>query len=216
MSVFRGSDPASAPTTRTIRRLGHLPAVPTAYASRNVPPESMETVRAAAARQGYDDGYADGLAQAHGEATRRKDQESARIADAVAALGAAATAVQGTVGLWRAELDAAAPGLAFAILEVLVAREAQLMTDPVREAVIRALALDDGVGPATARLHPDDVATLGALDLGREVTVIPDPAVGRGGALVEIEDSVLDGQLESALERVRQVLLGDAVPGTGR
>ena len=82
----------------------------------------METVRAAAARQGYDDGYADGLAQAREEATRRKDQESARIAEAVAALGAATTAVQGTVGRWRAELDAAAPGLAFAILEVLVAR----------------------------------------------------------------------------------------------
>ncbi len=102
------------------------------------------------------------------------------------------------------------------ILEVLVAREAQLITDPVREAISRALALDDGVGPATVRLHPDDVATMGALDPGREVVVIPDPAVGRGGALVEIDDSVLDGQLESALDRVREVLLGDGAPGAGR
>ena len=54
------------------------------------------------------------------------------------------------------------------------------------------------------------LATLGgfaASGLGREVCVVPDPAVEPGGALVEIGKATLDGQLSTALERVRQVLL---------
>jgi flagellar assembly protein FliH len=211
VSVYGGSDPATAPA-RTIRRLGHLPAVPTAYANRNLSTESVETIRAQAAREGYDDGYDDGLARAAEEAARRRDEESALIAQAVAALRAAAAAVQGEESRLRAELHAAAPGLAFAILEVLVARDSALMADPVREAITRALALDDGMRSAKIRLHPLDVATLGDLDLGRDAAVIADAAVAPGGALVEVGEAVLDGQLDSALERVRRVLLGPADP----
>jgi flagellar biosynthesis/type III secretory pathway protein FliH len=40
------------------------------------------------------------------------------------------------------------------------------------------------------------------------VNVVADPSVERGGAMVEVGRATLDGQLSSALDRVRQVLLG--------
>ncbi len=87
-----------------------------------------------------------------------------------------------------------------------------LAATPGRDAITRVLALSEGLEPATVRLNPLDVETLDALDLGRVLTVVADPSVERGGAVAEVGRAILDGQLESALERVRQVLLGPAEP----
>ena len=47
----------------------------------------------------------------------------------------------------------------------------------------------------------------------RVVRVVADPAVERGGALVEIGRATLDAQIGSAVERVRQILLGASDDG---
>jgi flagellar assembly protein FliH len=205
------SDPATSPS-RTLRRLGHLPVVPTAYANRAQATEAMEPLRAAVTRQGYEDGYAAGRDEALAQMAQGRDEESRRVASALSSLHKAVTALQETETSLRAELHAAAPGLAYALLETLLGREAQLMTEPVREAIARALSLDDTTRPVVLRLNPVDVGTLDELGLARDTVIVRDPAVEPGGARVEIDEAMLDGQLSTALERVRDVLLGPEAP----
>jgi flagellar assembly protein FliH len=203
MSVFGHPDP---PTTapRALRRLSHSPAVPTTYVSRSV------EIEVAALRQGYDDGYAEGLAHAAAVAAGIRDEEVQRVGRALSALSSAVAAAEEAERTMRAEIQVAAPKLAFALVEVLLGRELVLAANHGREAVARVLGLDEGMQPATVRMNPADIAALDEVDLGRVVHVVADPAVEPGGALVEIGRATLDGQLGPAVERVREILLGPA------
>jgi flagellar assembly protein FliH len=211
VSGFGQADPPRT-TSRVLRRLAHSPAVTTAYLSRNSELESLEADCAAAVRRGYDDGYAEGLARAAADAAGERDKESARAAAALSALQRVIAAAEEANVRMRGEIQAAAPKLAFALLETLLGREVALAANPGLEAVTRVLALDEGGQPATVRLNPTEVDVLGDVDLGRVVSVVADPAVEPGGALVEIGKSTLDAQLGPALERVRQVLVGPTDP----
>jgi flagellar assembly protein FliH len=207
MSVSGHPDP---PTTapRPLRRLSHSPAVPTTYRSRTLEIEAMEAGAAAAVRRGYDDGYAEGLAAAAADAAGIREEEVRRATAALSALSRAVAAAEEAERTMRAEIQAAAPKLAFALVEALLGRELALAANPGREAVARVLALDEGMQPATVRMNPADIAAFGEGDLGRVVSVVADPAVERGGAVVEIGRATLDAQLGPAVERVREILLG--------
>ena len=207
MSVSGHPDP---PTTapRPLRRLSHSPAVPTTYRSRTLEIEAMEADAAAAVRRGYDDGYAEGLAAAVADAAGIREEEVRRATAALSALSGAVAAAEEAERTMRAEIQAAAPKLAFALVEALLGRELALAANPGREAVARVLALDEGMQPATVRMNPTDIAAFGEDYLGRVVSVVADPAVERGGAVVEIGRATLDAQLGPAVERVREILLG--------
>ena len=207
MSVSGHPDP---PTTapRPLRRLSHSPAVPTTYRSRTLEIEAMEAGAAAAVRRGYDDGYAEGLAAAAADAAGIREEEVRRATAALSALSGAVAAAEEAERTMRAEIQAAAPKLAFALVEALLGRELALAANPGREAVARVLALDEGMQPATVRMNPADIAAFGEGDLGRVVSVVADPAVEPGGAVVEIGRATLDAQLGPAVERVREILLG--------
>jgi flagellar assembly protein FliH len=170
--------------------------------------EAMEADAAAAVRRGYDDGYAEGLAKAAADAAGRRNEEAQRAAGALSALSRALSAAEEAERTMRAEVQAAAPKLAFALVEALLGRELALAANPGQEAIARVLALDEGMEPATVRMNPADIEAFRAVDLGRVVQVVADPAVEPGGALVEIGRATLDGQLGPAVERVRQILLG--------
>jgi flagellar assembly protein FliH len=200
-------DPPTA-TTRALRRLSHSPVVPTAYLSRDAELDTREADSAAAVRQGYEDGYAEGMAQAEEVAARSRSEQAQKAARALSALARALSDAEEAEHRMRTEIQVAAPKLAFALLETLLGREVALAADPGREAIMRALALDESVQPATVRLNPVDVEALRTLDLGRVLHLVADAAVEPGGAVVEIGKATLDGQLGPALERVRQVLLG--------
>ncbi len=78
----------------------------------------------------------------------------------------------------------------------------------------RALAADHSAVPATVRIHPDDAAALRAVDdealTGtRELSIVLDPSVEPGGALVEIGEATIDSQISTAVQRVRDVLIGE-------
>ncbi|HUW88224.1 MAG TPA: FliH/SctL family protein [Candidatus Paceibacterota bacterium] len=215
MSTFKRADLLGS---RELRRLAHLPAVPTTYANRDTEAGLMEVRQVQALRQGYEDGYAEGMARALADADRIKVEESRRVETAMAALAQAITDVgEGDLRL-RTEIQRTAPRLAFALLEQLLARELELTVNPGREAIIRALAFDEGTLPATVRMNPADVNKLGEisdLDLGRKILLVSDPAVVAGGVLVEIGNTTLDGQLNTALERVRKVLFGSSKSEVG-
>jgi flagellar assembly protein FliH len=59
----------------------------------------------------------------------------------------------------------------------------------------------------TVRLHPEDRALLDLTVLaGRPVSLVDDPALTRGDAVVETETGVVDATVGAALDRVREVL----------
>jgi flagellar assembly protein FliH len=165
--------------------------------------------------RGYEAGYADGQRDAEA-ATREAEQHAlARIDSAISALGRAADAARRAYDDRSAELEDAVPRFAFDLLEVLFGRESVLALDPGRDAIARALALDESMLPAVARVCPDDAATIGDLgDLSpsRPLTVVADSTIEPGGALVEVGSTTIDSQLSRALDRVRDVVVREG-PG---
>jgi flagellar assembly protein FliH len=162
------------------------------------------------ADRGYEAGYADGQLDAAAAATEVQLEALVRIDNAVSALGRSADAARSAYEDRSAQLENVVPRFAFELLEVLFGREAVLAVDPGRDAIARALALDESTLPALARLSPDDVATIGDLgDLSpsRPLTVVADPTIEPGGALVEVGSTTIDSQLSQALDRVRAVLI---------
>ncbi len=181
---------------------------------------SAET-RAAARAEGYAVGWAQGR-RAADEAAR---EESARFAteravaaersglellNALRALTAAADSLEARAVVPAQELTDAIVRGAVELAESLLGRELTLAADPGLDAIRRALVLLPQNRPVTARLHPDDAsatrAALASADFGREVLVVADPNVERGGAVVDCDATRVDAQLGPALERVRAVL----------
>ncbi|TAN30980.1 hypothetical protein EPN29_13995 [bacterium] len=216
MTIFGQSD-AQNKRLLELRRLNHAVAVTTAYQRRGSQVD-LEAEHSEAVREGYEDGYADGLAKAAIESAALRDAESRRVEVAFAALSKALAEVHEIGTRLRTEVQTTVPKLAFSLLEELLGREAGLAANPGRDAIARALALDGGNQPAIVRMNPADVETLGdvsEISPGRELCLVADPSIKCGGALVEVGRSTLDAQLDSALERVRQVLLASG-PESGQ
>lgn len=195
--------------TRELRRLTHSSVVPTTYANRDSETDVLQSRHSKAVSQGYDEGYAQGLAQARVDADRERGEEASRVEAAIAGLNKAIAAMQEADLHLRSEIQKSAPRLAFALLEQLLDRELEVATNPGREAIVRTLALEDGTLPATVRMNPADIERLGQIAefaLGREVFLLADPQIHIGGALVEIGNTTLDGQIDTALERVKKIL----------
>ena len=84
-------------------------------------------------------------------------------------------------------------------------------TESGRAALRRALQLSPPGCPVTARLHPDDCATLGSVaDLdeyaNRSVNIIEDPALQRGDCVVDADATRIDARIAPALDRLREVI----------
>src|SRR5205823_3826461 len=112
----------------------------------------------------------------------------------------------------RAQMIDAAAGIedelaaaALSIAEAVIGRELAVTADPGADAIARALAFAPE-GDAVVHLNPADVHTLGAIECGRDIAVVPDPSVERGGCLLEIGACHIDAQLSTALDRVRETL----------
>ena len=163
-----------------------------------------ERARAAGTAQGYAERAAAERAAVEQEAAARlrADQQAlvATLSDAVAQCQAALAE--------RQELLAAeAVELGLRIAEAVVGRELAAMDDAGAEALRRALAEVPPTVTATVRLHPADAAALDRTVIeDRPVTVVADPSVATGGAVLETEATTVDASLEKALARVREAL----------
>lgn len=187
---------------------GELPAPdaahPTGWAER-AEAERAEAVAAAMA-EGYERGYAEGE-----QAARAQGESEVRAAAAV--LHEAATGLRAHEARWSANLEENVAALAVLVARQLVQREVAADPALVRGLVAGALAqfpMDDQV---TVRLHPEDLHRCRTL-LGEEGVTLPDlrwvadPAVERGGCLLEGRERILDGRLDVALERAYRALGG--------
>lgn len=106
--------------------------------------------------------------------------------------------------------------LAVRIAEKILGRELALGPDAVVDIVATALLQAGAPRDVTLRVHPDD---LKALERGRPrllercartqvVHLRPDPAVSRGGCIVETELGTVDARLPIQLEAIERALRG--------
>jgi flagellar assembly protein FliH len=106
--------------------------------------------------------------------------------------------------------------LALAIARRVLHREASI--DPELAGALAHVALDrlGPASPATIRLHPDDYTTVGSHAAdgwnGRAVKVVPDPAVARGGCLVESDFGYIDASVDAQVDEIARAMLGESRP----
>lgn len=182
--------------------------------------EELARLRAQAHAEGFAAGHAEGLTAAgtvvagvEREAQERLAEVQARwerrLVSATAALGAAGRALEESTRPVADDIRESIVGTVLTLVEDILGRELAIASDPVMDAVRRALALCPADAPAVVRLHPDDLAEVPAealAELPGSVRVVPDPAIERAGAVAESGPRRIDAQLGSALQRVQAVL----------
>lgn len=158
---------------------------------------------AEATRAGFEAGLARGEAQARASFAQAQAEWAEQAAATLAAL-------HGIEAEWTSTLRDKLLGLAIS----------------AAEAIVRAhVAVDDGVAvrlvddllaqavrevSCKLRLHPDDLSAIQRartelVGAGR-VTLVADPSIARGGALLETAQEQLDGQIETQLAKLKDAL----------
>jgi flagellar assembly protein FliH len=153
-----------------------------------------------------DEGYARGLAD--GEAKARAAAQNS-VMEALGVVRQVTLQLSEVASMAPAVLEENIAALAVIVARQIVAREVSLERDLVANLVRRALTefpIDQSV---RIRVHPLDLSMLtmaGADAMGpiagaRDASWLADPRIGRGGCLVEGRDRIIDGRVDTALER---------------
>lgn len=152
-------------------------------------------------------GHAAGVADSH-------EQAQAQVARVVQALVDATASVQAHEQRWLGNVEENLAAMAVTVAQHLMHRE--LTSDPtvVTELITRSLQAFPLEQRITVRLHPDDLVVVqDALEAGqiegtggREVRWQADSNIVRGGCLVDGRERVLDGRIDTALERAYRAL----------
>lgn len=169
-------------------------------------------------REGRAAGHAEGLAAGRAQAS---EELAAVVGSALAALEAATSELERRNALSLADIERSVVDLAVGLAAAILEREVASVDEVGLDAVRRALHLAPERGELVVRVNPDDLAVVsGAAPLapGRAVELVGDPAIVRGGCLVENDATRVDGRIDVALLRARAALLDadpDAVGSTG-
>ncbi|MEO6944436.1 MAG: FliH/SctL family protein [Lacisediminihabitans sp.] len=188
-------------------------------ALRHVNQDAMDAqVRA----HGHATGYASGLRAAEAETARRiaelelesaesLRQEHARIDAAVEALDAAALALHTRIIPTVEDAQNVLAASALDLAEAIIGYELQDGQNSARAALARALS---HVGPQpilSIRMNPADAFQLdNANRTTSMIDIIPDESIGRGDAVANFSDGSLDARIQTAVDRARSALLGEA------
>ena len=179
--------------------MGGIPAIDVEMAQRMV--EAEERARREA--DAYDRGFDEGQQVA-------REAHNAAIASAMGALGEAADSVGQHTARWVANAEENITALAIAIARHLVQREITADPELVATLVQRAVAQFPMTESVTVRVHPEDLAACerfsGPEHVGATVRLVADTSVIRGGCLTEGRERIIDGRIDSALERVYRSL----------
>jgi flagellar biosynthesis/type III secretory pathway protein FliH len=154
-----------------------------------------------------DEGYARGLAD--GEA-KGLAASQARVTDALAVIDDISAKLNDVLALAPGVVEENVTALAIIVARQIVQHEVKTDTTVVADLVRRALTefpIDQSV---RIRVHPMDLALLTMADPAagmapitgtRDANWMADARVTRGGCLVEGRDRIVDGRVDSALER---------------
>ena len=160
-------------------------------------PQELARIEAAA----YAHGRADGEKRTRGELIPRVES----VADALAT---ALEDVRLHQARWTANAEENLAVLAVAIARQLIAREVETDATIVTGLVQRALSqfpLDQVI---TVRLHPEDAEACSDLlqptegNKFHEIRLTSDAQVHRGGCMIEGRERIIDGRIDTALERI--------------
>ncbi len=163
---------------------------------------------AAAAR---DEGYQAGFAAAHAAALEQ-------LSSALTALQVAAASVAASEARFVGALEENLATLAVSIARQIIAREVrtspELIVDLVRHAVTE-FPIDQSL---RIRINPLDLSILASapdgaavsIAPGRELAWVADARIYPGGCVIEGRDRIIDGRVDTALERVYHRLIGTA------
>jgi len=194
------ADVPAAPRVAPITRRDVEAAVHEALAQQ----EQQElAVREQLQQEAYEAGVAQGRAEA---------EEAMRVAfgSALEALWLAAEEIRASEQRWLASLEDNVAALAAGAARHVIAREVRADDALVRELAQRAAAEYPQDHPLAIRLNPTDVATVkeALAETGRtgDTRWIPDARVERGGCVVEGRERIVDGRVDSALERIYRAL----------
>jgi flagellar biosynthesis/type III secretory pathway protein FliH len=155
--------------------------------------------------------YAAGAAEGQREGAAAAER---RLAPAISALTEARDQMTALEDRWLANLDENVAVLAVGVARHVIGREIGTDDALVRERVATAIAeypLDQAL---SLRVNPADLATLrAAFDVARaigtrELRWTADERIARGGCLVEGRERIVDGRVDTALERVYRRLSG--------
>jgi len=164
------------------------------------------------------DAYALGFAEGREEGERA---ERARLGPAVRAADEAVDSINQREERWTGAVEENLVALALGIARHLVDREVDADSEVVTEIVRRALATFPVDQPVQIRVNPDDLTIIRTLRAERPASVfgrreettnwVADARIGRGGCIVEGRDRIVDGRIETALERIyRRISYRDA------
>jgi flagellar assembly protein FliH len=159
---------------------------------------------------GYADGYQSGNEQAAAAALVAAQERDERLRSALDALTLAATECNSRQAASIADMEHTIVNAVFDLAQTLLGRELSATRTPGRDALARALSMVRDHGSVVARLHPDDIESIGDLaDLapGRVITIVADPNVEPAGCILEAGAMKVDAQLGPAFERAKRALL---------
>lgn len=155
------------------------------------------------------DAYALGFAEGRHEG---EEGERARLRSSVRVAEEALESIDAADAKWTGSAEENVLALALAVARHIVDRELSLDPEVVSRLVRRALdefPLDE---PVKVRVHPDDFAIIESLDEGgtrlaldhaeRNAHWIADSRIGLGGCVVEGRARIVDGRIDTALERL--------------
>lgn len=163
-----------------------------------------------AEERAYELGFQEGRAE--GEHAERM-----RLAPAIRATEEAMRAINEADAHWTGAAEENLVALAVAIARHLVDREVASDPEVVERLLRKALEAFPVDQPVQLRVHPDDLALLRELRnerpaavLGREesdTVWVADPRITRGGCMIEGRERIVDGRIETALERIYRRLV---------
>ena len=168
-----------------------------------------EQIRAAAAAEGREAGYAAGLAEAH-----------SAVGPACTALDAAARGIIAAHEEFVSLAEAHAVELALALAEKVIGVTLELRPELVVEIATGALRRAAERDHAVLHVNPDDLqlvrdasgdlsAALGGI---RRFEIVPERRVVRGGCLVRTAEGEIDATVLTQLDRAREVLTAALLP----
>jgi flagellar assembly protein FliH len=154
----------------------------------------------------YDRGYEDGRAEG-------RAAEAARLAGSVRAVEEVIARFREESPRWQESLEKNLVALATALAREIVGRELKGSVDDMNSLVQRAVSEFPLTAALRIRLNPADLAALSsplggsAVESGRHVRWVPDPEIAPGGCVVEGPESIVDGRVEKALDRIYTKLI---------
>ena len=157
--------------------------------------------------QAYDAGF-----EAGREAATTTD--AVAFANAVRLLEQAATQVRENEQRACANLEENLAALAVTIARQIIGREVRSTPDLIIDLVRSAVSEFPVEQPLRIRVNPLDLSTLSVVSDGvairiapdREITWAADPRITPGGCMVEGNERIIDGRVDTALERVFRTL----------